>query len=221
MQTETGLKTAKNREKPDFTSAAYNTICTALAAAEDTTKEAIAMHLSKAWDVNNNTKKGTWALQLMEDQEAEAEARHTLETEEQNEQVERRKEEEAEGKVKVKKRPKLKDFVIKKPVWDTTQLCPSWFTIHKLKDPNYVELHYFTLEGCMEAAKQDCTITQDAFMFAKLDNTLLLKLMALFKPSNKEFQMSIARATLLHHLGKTSWPDQYVVALVEFYLDQS
>ncbi|KIK07104.1 hypothetical protein K443DRAFT_88017 [Laccaria amethystina LaAM-08-1] len=214
-------------ERPDFTSGAYDAICTTLATAEDTTREAIATCLADAWDVDNNAKKDAWAVQLADDQEAEAEARLALETEEQNLQTERRKEEEAEKKEKEKKKPKLKDFVVNKPVKDTTQLHPSRFAIHKLEDRDYVELHYFTLEGCTEAAKQDRTIAQDAFTFTKADDTLLLKPMASHKPSNKIIpdeeltwqQMSIARTTLLHHMGRMGWPEQHIVALAEFYLN--
>ena len=83
------------------------------------------------------------------------------------------------------------------------------------------------LEGCTEAAKQDHTITQDDFTFTKADNSLLLKLMASHKPSNKVTpdedltwcQMSIAMTTLLHHMGRASWPDQYIMVITEFYLN--
>ena len=82
------------------------------------------------------------------------------------------------------------------------------------------------LEGCTEAAKQDRTIAQDDFTFTKANNFLLLKPMASHKPSNKVTpdedltwrQMSIAMTTLLHHMGRASWPDQYIMAITEFYL---
>ena len=31
--------------------------------------------------------------------------------------------------------------------------------------------------------------------------------------------MSIAKTTLLHHMGRTGWPDQHIIALAEFYLN--
>ena len=61
-------------EKPDFASAAYDTVCQALAAAEQITREAVAARLADAWDVDNNAKIAAWEQQLREDQEAEAEA---------------------------------------------------------------------------------------------------------------------------------------------------
>ena len=121
----------------------------------------------------------------------------------------------------------MKEFVANKPVGDTTQLCPSCYATHKLDEHDYVELYYFTLEGCMEAVKLDRTIAQDAFTFAKADNTLLLKPMALHKPSSKVIpdedltwrQMSIARFCLLHHMAQTGWPEPHVITLAEFYLN--
>ena len=79
----------------------------------------------------------------------------------------------------------MKDLALNKPVRDTTQLHPSRYAIHKLEERDYVELHYFTLEGYTEATKHDCTIAQDAFTFTKADDSLLLKPMASHKPSNK------------------------------------
>ena len=110
---------------------------------------------------------------------------------------------------------------------DATQLSPLCYTIHKLDKWEYIELYYFTLEGCPEATKIDCTIAQDAFTFTKAEDTLLLKPMASHKPSNKAIpdknltwcQMSIAKTTLLHHMSQTGWPEHYVVALAKFYLN--
>ena len=92
---------------------------------------------------------------------------------------------------------------------------------------DYVELYYFTLEGCTEAVKLDHTIAQDTFTFAKADDTLLLKPMASHKPSSKVIsdedltwsQMSIARSCLLHHMAQNGWPKPHVITLAEFYLN--
>ena len=195
--------------RPDFTSEAFDAICTALATAEGIEKEAVAAQLADAWDADNNTRREAWADQVREDEAAAAEARLVHEADQLRELEELRKEEEAEKKEKEKKKPKLKEFVANKPVGDTTQLRPSRYAIHKLDERDYVELYYFTLEGCTEAVKLDRTIAQDAFTFAKADETLLLKPMASHKPSSKVIpdedltwrQMSIARTCLLHHMA--------------------
>ena len=213
--------------RPDFTSAAFDAVCTALAAAEAIDKAVVAARLADAWDADNNTRREAWADQVREDEAAAAEIRLAQEADQLRELEELRKEEEAEKKEKEKKKPKLKEFVANKPVGDTTQLRPSRYAIHKLDECEYVELYYFTLEGCTEAVKLDRTIAQDAFTFAKADNTLLLKPMASHKPSSKVIpdedltwrQMSIARTCLLHHMAQAGWPEPHVIALAEFYLN--
>ena len=65
------------------------------------------------------------------------------------------------------------------------QLHPLRYTIHKLDECDYVELYYFTLEGCTEAVKLDWTVAQDTFTFAKANETLLLKPIVSHKPSSK------------------------------------
>ena len=207
--------------RPDFVSAAYDALCTTVAIAEGVEKDIIVTCLSNAWDIKNNTKKATWEEQVRQDKVEAVEAMLTWECELQLELEECRMEDKAEKKEKEKKKLKLKDFVANKPVKVTAQLFPSHYAIHKLDEQEYIELYYFTLEGCTEAWKIDCTIGQDIFIFTKAEDTLLLKSMALHKPSNKVIpdedlnwcQMSIAMTTLLHHISQTSWPEHYVVAL--------
>ncbi|EDR06748.1 uncharacterized protein LACBIDRAFT_299589 [Laccaria bicolor S238N-H82] len=213
--------------RPDFTSAAYDALCTALAAAEGVDKGAIVAHLSDAWNIENDAKKATWDEQVRQDKAEEAEAELAREREQQLKLEERRKVEETERKEKEKKKPKLKNFVPNKLVGNTVQLRPSHYAIHKLEEREYVELYYFTQDGCMEALKIDHTITQDAFTFTKADDTLLLKPMASHKPSNKAIpdkhltwrQMSLAKTTLLHHMSQAGWPEHLIIALAEFYLN--
>ena len=102
-------------EKPDFTSAAYDAVCWALATAKQITREAVATCLTDAWDVDNNAKIAAWE-QLREDQEAEAEATLTQEAADLLALEEHRKEEEAEKKEKEKKKLKLKGLAMNKPV---------------------------------------------------------------------------------------------------------
>ncbi|KIJ91422.1 hypothetical protein K443DRAFT_14413 [Laccaria amethystina LaAM-08-1] len=128
--------------RPDFTSTAYDTVCNALTTAEGITMKATA-----------------WEEQNRQDKINAAEARLAQEGFEQLKHEERRKEEEEEEKEKEKKKPKLKDFIANRPVTDTIQLHPSRYAIHKLDEQEYIELYYFTLEGCTEATKLDHTMS--------------------------------------------------------------
>ena len=103
-------------EKPDFTSAAYDTVCQALATAEQITREAIATCLMDTWDIDNNAKIAAWEQQLREDQEAEVEATLAQEAADLLALEEHRKEEEAKKKEKEKKKLKLKGLAMNKPV---------------------------------------------------------------------------------------------------------
>ena len=142
----------------DFASTAYDALCTALAAAEHVNKGVIVTCLSDAWDIENNAKKATWEEQVRQDEVEALDAALAQEHQQQLELEECTREEEAEKKEKEKKKPKLKEFVANKPVKDTTQLRPSHYAIHKLDEWEYMELYYFTLEGCTEASKIGCTI---------------------------------------------------------------
>ena len=146
-------------EKPDFALVVNDAVCQALTAVEQITREVIATRLTNTWDVDNSAKIVAWEQQLREDQEAEAKAMLAQEAADQLTLEECRKEKEAEKKEKEKKKLKLKDLATNKPICDTTQLRPSQFTIHKLEECDYVELHYFTLEGCTEVTKDNHTIT--------------------------------------------------------------
>ena len=124
--------------RPDFSSAAYDALCTALAAAKQVNKGVITTCLSDAWDVENNTKKAMWEEQVRQDEVEVMDAVLAQEHQQQLELKECMREEEAEEKEKEKKKPKIKEFVANKPVKDTTQLHPSRYVIHKLDEWKYV-----------------------------------------------------------------------------------
>ncbi|KAG1853435.1 hypothetical protein DFJ58DRAFT_728179 [Suillus subalutaceus] len=53
-----------------------------------------------------------------------------------------------------KKKPKINDFATGMSVGDTLTHCPSQYAIHKLKSFEYIELWYFSPDGCKEAADE-------------------------------------------------------------------
>ena len=79
--------------RPDFTSAAFDAVCTAVATAEGI-EEVLAAWLSDAWDMDNNTRREAWANQVREDEAAAAEARLAREADQLRELEELKKEEE-------------------------------------------------------------------------------------------------------------------------------
>ena len=60
---------------------------------------------------------------------------------------------------------------------------PSQFTIGKLKSFNFVELWYFTDEGCAEAQDTSKAQSDDAYGITKVDDLVALKPVVSFKAS--------------------------------------
>jgi hypothetical protein len=68
--------------RPDFISAAFDAVCTALATAEGIDQAVVAARLSDAWVTNNNTRKEAWAEQVKENEAAAVGARLAHEVDE-------------------------------------------------------------------------------------------------------------------------------------------
>jgi hypothetical protein len=212
-------------EPPDFDSQEFRDTCAPLATAERTVQH-ILNELRATWTRLNDAKKVAWQLQVEADQEVENGARRAQQEAEQAAALEQQKLDEAERREKEKKKPKIKDFTADKPVGNVVTLRPSSYALSKLRDFEYIELHYFSTEGCAEAAKHDLTVAKDTFALMSSDDRLLLKPMAALKPSSKVLrdedlnwrQMTMAKNNMLHHMGEEGWPDKHVVALATFFL---
>ena len=60
---------------------------------------------------------------------------------------------------------------------------PSQFAIRKLKSFNFIELWYFTDEGCHEAQDSSRAQSDDAYGLTKVNDLIALKPVALLKAS--------------------------------------
>lgn len=215
-------------EAPDFTLDAYAIACDAIAAQHNITQEDAAECLKAAWTVDNDAKKQAWEQQeLADNKEAiqraqEEEDQHQMEALQHNAanmQTETRETE--------KKKPKLNSFIANCPIATAIKLCPSRFALHKLEERDYIELSYFTPEGCAEAANNDHAVAEEAFAFSKVNNLVSLQPISAFKASSKVIQddklswheMSMAKINLLQCMEETGWPKDYIVALATFYLN--
>jgi hypothetical protein len=211
-------------EPPDFDSQDFRDTCTPLATVERTVDH-IINDLKATWTRLNDAKKVAWQLQTEADQEAENEALKIQQEFDQAVALEQQRLEETERREKDKKKPKIKDFTADKPVGNVVTLRPSSYALAKLRDFEYIELHYFSTEGCTEAAKHDLTSVKDTFALMSSNNRLLLKPMAALKPSSKVLrdedlnwrQMTMAKNNMLHHMGEEGWPNKHV-ALATFFL---
>ncbi|KAG2031685.1 hypothetical protein BDR03DRAFT_936269 [Suillus americanus] len=115
-----------------------------------------------------------------------------------------------------KKKPKIGDFDAEITVAD------------KVKNMEYVELWYFSPDGCREAAltSRSTSDSDDAFGFTRVDGMVALKTIASFKASQKALQdhdlswhqFDLAKTSFLIHIEKNGWPKKHQQALALFFM---
>ncbi|KAF8812141.1 hypothetical protein BYT27DRAFT_7033103, partial [Phlegmacium glaucopus] len=197
---------------PDFNSPAFLLIFNILVSALNPL-EAVIQQFNNAWTLDHDTRVAAWVAQQEEDVVADGQARQERDAEELAQQVLIQKQAEADTLEKEKKKPKLKDFVPNKLVKNVVIPRTSAFALNKLKALEYVELYYFTAEGCDKALQHERSIPSEVFTFTQHEDQMLLRPMAAYKPSSKALQdeeltwkqMSIAKTSLLQHMMKEGW----------------
>jgi len=213
-------------EALDFSLEVYAIARDAIAAQLNITAEAAAERLKEAWTADNEAKKQLWEQQELADgEEAAAAALREQELEDQRRNEENQRNEQT--REIEKKKPKLNSFVANRPIATALKLRPSRFALHKLEERDYIELSYFTPDGCAEAATNDHAVAEEAFAFSKINDLVSLRPISAFKASNKVIQddrlswreMSIAKIILLQCMEETGWPNDHIVALATFYLN--
>ncbi|KAF8152698.1 hypothetical protein K438DRAFT_1778439 [Mycena galopus ATCC 62051] len=133
----------------------------------------------------------------------------------------------AEKREADKKKPKLNGFDSSQGISDAIAPRPSVFTLRKLERFEYIELWYFTREGCDDTAASAAnrTINEDAFALTKIDNVVGLRPASSFSTSRKVVkdidltwdQLSFAKNSMLSHMKKLAWPAKHVKSLADFW----
>ncbi|GLB39889.1 putative tyrosine recombinase [Lyophyllum shimeji] len=221
------LQDPRTEECPEFASAPFEAIRNIIVASQQVTAEQAAQTLTDAWTQAHATRIAAWDQQVQDDLALQEQERRAREEEEERQRQDRAREEEAERREKEKKKPKLNDFVAKQAIGDTIQPRPASFATKKLEDFDYIELWYFTEEGCLEASRSNRAVADDTFGLSKVDDVIALRPISSFKASTKVIQdinldwrqMTMAKNGLLHAMSKADWPQSHVVALAEFFLN--
>ena len=102
---------------------------------------------------------------------------------------------------------------------------PSHFATNKLINFEYVELWYFSKEGCQDAFDSQHSIVAEGFGLTRADEGLVLKLLSTFQASKKVIkdtnltwtQMSIVKTTMLSEMKKCCWAAHLINSLAVFY----
>jgi hypothetical protein len=124
-----------------------------------------------------------------------------------------------------KKKPKMNGFSTMVTVGNTIAPHPSQYAIQKLNSFEYIELWYFSTEGCKEAIKTLCSIANNMFSLAKHNNQLTIQPSSAFKASRSaisdhELLFSMfqqAKNLFLTQANTAKWPQMHLDALALFF----
>jgi hypothetical protein len=212
---------------PDFSSEPFGFIRDTLVATNQITHEQAAIDLSTAWNLANDARTITWNQQEEEDRLARDEASRAAQEEQDLRRAQIEQEAEAERREKEKKKPKLNGFDENKVVGNSVAPRPAAFALNKLENFEFVELWYFTQEGCLDASDTHRTVADEAFGLSKVDGFIALKPIASFKASRSVLrdvdltwrQMTMGKTSLLHHMARAGWSASHTTALAHFFLN--
>jgi hypothetical protein len=220
IETDPGLEIL-----PDHTSPDYLALRTVLIDTGLTVDEAVE-RLNTTWTQGHNTRVGAWNHQVEEDAQAEEERQRAMLEQEEEIRLQREREEEAEKQEAEKKKPKISDFDEDAMIEDFLMPRPSSYALRKLEDFEYVELYYFTQEGCVDALENQHTMNDDTFGITRQDSMIQLRSISSLKASKNVIQdvelswrqMTMGKTTYLANLATARWPEKHVNALTQFFL---
>lgn len=211
---------------PDFSAPAFAPACEALALALGADRQAAIQDLTATWTTENIAQRVAWALQEEED----AAARRAQELDDQNAAaaIQAQVDKEADDALKEleKKKPKMHTFDMTKFIGADIMPHPSPYALERVKKFEYVELWYFSPEGCLDAAMAQRTSNEDSFGISRSDSDLMvLRPVSAVRASRKALrdedlawdQMEIAATLLLRHMRLYQWPDAATDALAVFW----
>lgn len=103
---------------------------------------------------------------------------------------------------------------------------PSDYAIGKMEDIDYVELWYFTIEGCQEAGKAVPTVADNAFGLTQDGPAVALQPLKASKASSKAVidecltweQIMTARHIIVATANRVGWDQVLTFALAQFYI---
>ena len=126
-----------------------------------------------------------------------------------------------------KKKAHFPEFNPDSMITDRIPHPPSQFAVGKIEALEYIELWYFTIEGCKEASKTTPTTADDTFGLLNTDTSLALQPIKASKASRNAIsneqltweQIMTARHNLIDTLTQAAWPQHYIYSLAELYIN--
>jgi len=210
---------------PDFSSADFAAIRDAIALATNTTPDEAVASLTASWETQLASKKAAWADQEHADLLAREEAANEAREAEALLQAQLDKEAADDLREAEKKKPKMHTFSATKSIGADVIPRPSLYALERVRKFEYVELWYFSPDGCSDAANQRSS-ANDSYGISKSDADLVvLKPVSSVRASRKALrdedlswdQMEIASTLCLRHLRQLHWPEPATDALAIFW----
>ena len=126
-----------------------------------------------------------------------------------------------------KKKATYIDFELNTPIASRIPHNPSEYAVGKMEDIEYVELWYFTTEGCKEASHTTTSVADDTFGILNTKTGLALQPIKATKASRNAIvdehltweQIMTARHTLIETATKVGWDNKLVLTLAKLYVN--
>ena len=206
---------------PDHAGPHYDLLRNALTQNGLTVEQAVQA-LNDSWTQNHDARALAWDQQVAADLAAQEENQGQQPQGQVPEDPPQAGEERAEGE---KKKPRIKDFDNALSVGSYIAPRPSQYALRRLEEFEYVELWYFTPEGCSDATQFQTTQHDDAFGLTKVDDFVTLKSISSIKASKNVVadvdltfrQISMAKNALIPLMTKYQWTDKSIAAFAQLF----
>jgi hypothetical protein len=208
---------------PDHAGPHYDVLRTTLTQNGVTEEEAIQA-LNNSWTLGHDARTAAWDLQVENDAAAAA----LLALQQQPPDIDVPPEPQAQGEERAegeKKKLKMKDFDDATTVGNYIAPRPAQYALRRIEDFEYVELWYFTPEGCTEATHLQLTQYDDTFGLTKVDDMVSLKSISSLKASKNVIpdtdltfrQVSMAKNAFIPLMTKYCWSTKAINAFAQLF----
>jgi hypothetical protein len=206
---------------PDHAGPHYVVLRDALTHNGMTPEEAIQA-LDDSWTQNHTARVQAWDQQVAEDEAAAAAVDPAQQDPQVPPDLPLPGEERAEGE---KKKLKMKDFDEATTVGNYIAPRPAQYALRRVEDFEYVELWYFTPEGCSDATQLQLAQHDDTFGLTKVDDVVALKSISSLKASRNVIpdtelsfrQVSMAKNTFIPLMTKYAWTEKAINAFAQLF----
>ena len=186
------------------------------------TPEEAIQALDDSWTQNHTARVQAWDQQVAEDEAAAAAVDPAQQDPQVPPDLPLPGEERAEGE---KKKLKMKDFDEATTVGNYIAPRPAQYALRRVEDFEYVELWYFTPEGCSDATQLQLAQHDDTFGLTKVDDVVALKSISSLKASRNVIpdtelsfrQVSMVKNTFIPLMTKYAWTEKAINAFAQLF----